>query len=254
MHTQRIPLVGISPSCRPDARLAVALARAGAVGVVDLGLDRERGIASLGRALEHARGGIGVLVRAELELDPAALPGDLEQVILAPGVDPVPYANRADRSWSLFAQVISLEDALQAERAGVDGLIAKGSESGGRIGSETTFILLQRLTEATELPVYAQGGVGLRTGAACLAGGAKGLVLDAQLALVAECGLPDAITEIIARLDGSETVEVGDHRVQIDHTVEIKGINLPPRAESYEEWVAQNRQMTDANLIEEAAG
>ena len=48
--------------------------------------------------------------------------------------------------------------------------------------------------------------------------------------------------------------EVGDHRVQIDHTVEIKGINLPPRAESYEEWVAQNRQMTDANLIEEAAG
>ena len=26
----------------------------------------------------------------------------------------------------------------------------------------------------------------------------------------------------------------------------------PPRAESYEEWVAQNRQMTDANLVEEA--
>ena len=47
--------------------------------------------------------------------------------------------------------------------------------------------------------------------------------------------------------------EVGDHRVQIDHTVEIKGLNLPPRAESYEEWVAQNRQMTDANLVEEAA-
>ena len=46
--------------------------------------------------------------------------------------------------------------------------------------------------------------------------------------------------------------EVGDHRVQVDHTVEIKGINLPPRAESYEEWVAQNRQMTDANLVEEA--
>ncbi len=213
MHSQRIPLVGISPSCRPDARLAVALARAGAVGVVDLGLDRERGLASVGRALEHTKGGIGALIRAEIELDPAALPADLDQVILAPGVDPLPYANLADRSWTLFAQVTSLEDALQAERAGVDGLIAKGSESGGRIGAETTFILLQRLTEATELPVYAQGGVGLRTGAACLAGGAQGLVLDAQLALVAECGLPDVISEIVARLDGSETVEVGEHRV-----------------------------------------
>ena len=73
MHTQRIPLVGISPSCRPDARLAVALARAGAIGVVDLGLDRERGLASLDRALEHTGGGLGALIRAELELDPAAL-------------------------------------------------------------------------------------------------------------------------------------------------------------------------------------
>ncbi|MEC9071496.1 MAG: hypothetical protein VX938_03915, partial [Myxococcota bacterium] len=134
MHTQRIPLVGISPSCRPDARLAVALARAGAVGVVDLGLDRERGLASLNRALEHAKGGLGALIRAELELDPASLSEELELVILAPGVDPLPYVNREGKSWSLFAQVTSLEDALQAERAGVDGLIAKGSESGGRIG------------------------------------------------------------------------------------------------------------------------
>ncbi|MCH2105101.1 MAG: SDR family NAD(P)-dependent oxidoreductase [Planctomycetes bacterium] len=213
MHAQRIPLVGITPSCRPDTHLAVALARAGAVGVVDLGLDRERGLASLERALEHASEGIGALVRAELELGPAALPLAVELVLLAPGVDPLPWSNHSERSWRVFAQVTTLEEAEQAERAGVDALIAKGSESGGRIGSETTFVLLQRLVESTELPVYAQGGVGLNTGAACLAGGAEGLVLDSQLALVAECDLPREIAEIIARLDGSETVEVGGHRV-----------------------------------------
>ena len=51
--------------------------------------------------------------------------------------------------------------------------------------------------------------------------------------------------------------EVGDHRIQIDHTVEVKGINLPPRAESYEEWGAQNQQMQAVQAdfqVEEAAG
>tara|TARA_R100001509_G_scaffold40791_1_gene21876 strand:- start:2678 stop:3133 length:456 start_codon:yes stop_codon:yes gene_type:complete len=49
--------------------------------------------------------------------------------------------------------------------------------------------------------------------------------------------------------------EVGDHRIQIDHTVEIKGANLPPRAESYEEWLQQNNQMVEANYtVNEAAG
>ena len=49
--------------------------------------------------------------------------------------------------------------------------------------------------------------------------------------------------------------EVGDHRIQVDHTVEIKGVNLPPRAESYEEWLQQNDQMVEANYtVDEAAG
>ena len=49
--------------------------------------------------------------------------------------------------------------------------------------------------------------------------------------------------------------EVGDHRIQVDHTVEIKGANLPPRAESYEEWLQQNDQMVEANYtVDEAAG
>ena len=49
--------------------------------------------------------------------------------------------------------------------------------------------------------------------------------------------------------------EVGDHRIQVDHTVEIRGVNLPPRAESYEEWLQQNDQMVEANYtVDEAAG
>lgn len=42
--------------------------------------------------------------------------------------------------------------------------------------------------------------------------------------------------------------EVGDHRIQVDHTIEVKGANLPPRAKSYEEWVKQNDHMVEANF------
>ena len=41
-------------------------------------------------------------------------------------------------------------------------------------------------------------------------------------------------------------VEVGDDRITVEHTVEMKGPNMPPRAETYEEWIAQNQQMLEA--------
>ena len=40
--------------------------------------------------------------------------------------------------------------------------------------------------------------------------------------------------------------EVGEHRIQVEHTVEVKGLNVPPRAESYEEWLKQNNKMDQA--------
>ena len=40
--------------------------------------------------------------------------------------------------------------------------------------------------------------------------------------------------------------EVGDHRIQVEHTVEVKGLNVPPRAKSYEEWLKQNNKMDQA--------
>ena len=40
--------------------------------------------------------------------------------------------------------------------------------------------------------------------------------------------------------------EVGDHRIQVEHTVEVKGLNVPPRADSYDEWLKQNNKMDQA--------
>ena len=50
-------------------------------------------------------------------------------------------------------------------------------------------MLVQRLVGALDVPVWAQGGIGEHTAAACIAGGAAGVVLDSQLALVRESSL-----------------------------------------------------------------
>ncbi|MGH3997016.1 MAG: beta-ketoacyl synthase N-terminal-like domain-containing protein, partial [Pseudonocardiaceae bacterium] len=78
-----------------------------------------------------------------------------------------------------------------------------------------TFVLLQQLLAdpRINIPIWAAGGIGLHTAAAAVAGGAAGVVLDAQLALIAETDLPDEVAAAIQMMDGTETAVVGGHRL-----------------------------------------
>lgn len=107
-------------------------------------------------------------------------------------------------------ETTSLEHAKRAAEAGPDALVAKGHEAGGRIGEETTFILLQRLLPEIHVPVWVHGGIGLHTVAACAAAGAAGAVLDVQLLLTRESPLSEALKSKIASMDGSETICLGN--------------------------------------------
>jgi acyl transferase domain-containing protein/NAD(P)H-dependent flavin oxidoreductase YrpB (nitropropane dioxygenase family)/NAD(P)-dependent dehydrogenase (short-subunit alcohol dehydrogenase family) len=111
----------------------------------------------------------------------------------------------------VLLEATNLEQAKAGEAAGVDGLIAKGNESAGWVGEETAFILLQRLLAQTRLPVWAQGGIGLHTAAACYIGGAAGVVLDSQFLLTRESSLPEVVKAHIARMEGSETTCLGSN-------------------------------------------
>ena len=112
-------------------------------------------------------------------------------------------------SWCrVLVEVTSQQEARTAAAGGAHGLIARGMESGGRVSDLSTFVLLQQLLEdgTVSLPVWAAGGIGLRTAAACVLGGAAGVVLDSQLALMPESELPGDVMRVLRRLDGSETV------------------------------------------------
>lgn len=203
-------VVGITPFDEPNAALAVALARAGAVGVLNLGRDAEQARAALADVCRWWGGSFGIRVPPECPLRPTDLPDQVDMVVQGPGS---PWAITSGRR--VFAEVVSVAQARAAVQAGAYGLIAKGAEAGGRVGTTTTFVLLQQLLADPQItvPVWAAGGIGLHTAAAAVAGGAAGVVLDAQLALVAEADLPDEVAAAIRLMDGSETAVVGGHRL-----------------------------------------
>lgn len=195
--------------------VAIAASRAGGLGVLDLEFSSDPS-QDVQRLARYARNGYGLRVRV-FDRDPGldwlrAAPAGLAVVIASArdGARLAPYVSAAhERGARCLIEVTSAQEAAVAEELRADGVIAMGFEGGGFVGTETTFVLLQHLRSTTSLPVYARGGVGLHTVAACYVAGAAGVVLDAQLALTRESLLPEPLRERIASLDGSEAVCLG---------------------------------------------
>ncbi|MFI0816278.1 SDR family oxidoreductase [Streptomyces sp. NPDC021098] len=222
-------VIGITPFGEPDPRLAAAVSRAGGLGVLDLGTTRRTALDAWERVDDWVPDGrYGVRVAAGCPLTPADLPyatppdtgppgdgggrGGPHTVVLGAGA-PWPLDAVAARH-RVLAEVTDPDQALAAVRAGAHGLIARGSECGGPVGELSTFVLLQRLLAepGVSVPVWACGGIGPRTAAAAVIGGAAGVVLDTQLALLAESGLPEDRAALLRPMDGSETTVVDGHR------------------------------------------
>ena len=200
-------VVGLSPFEQPDVGLVTALVRAGALGVLDLGHDpsvAREALAALARRL-----GVPFGVRLPEFFEGAVeLPAHARVVVVPASSRRFDFGDR-----TLLVQVCSLDEAREAEASGAHGLVVKGNEAGGAVGDETSFVLLQRVIAASSLPVWVQGGIGLHTAAACIAAGARGVVLDSQLALLEEASTSDALRRALAAMDGSETVVAAGYRV-----------------------------------------
>ncbi|WP_329312304.1 SDR family NAD(P)-dependent oxidoreductase [Streptomyces sp. NBC_01262] len=214
-------VIGISPFGEPDARLAAAVSRAGGLGVLDLGVGGRKSREELARIRRWATGPFAVRVAAGCLIGPGELAtagsrgggGGPHTVVL--GADSPWRVGEVAADHRVLVEVTDLEQALEAVRAGAHGLIARGSESGGRIGELSTFVLLQQLLgePGVDVPVWACGGIGPATAAAAVAGGAAGVVLDSQLALLAESGVEERTAAALRSMDGSETAVVDGHRV-----------------------------------------
>ena len=208
----------VTPSGTPEPALAIAASRAGALGVLNLEFshDTTMALAALQRLITYGHGRCGVLIAGdadELLSLVVAQPRERLDTILVTSSRPEGLSHMVESihgsGRQAYVVVTSQQDAERGHAAGADGLIAKGHEAGGWVGDETTFVLLQRLVQRFDLPIFAQGGVGLHTAAACYVAGAAGCVLDNQLLLAHESPLPKDVRTRIAMMDGSETLCVG---------------------------------------------
>ncbi|MEX5635339.1 SDR family NAD(P)-dependent oxidoreductase [Parafrankia sp. FMc2] len=227
---ERDLVIVISPFGEPAPHLVAAVGHAGGTGILDLGLDPVRGREALAAAVAWSPVPFGVRVAEGCPLELAELPARVDTVVL--GVDaPWGVAAVSAAGRRVLVEVLSVPAARQALDDGADGLIARGNEAGGRVGDLTTFTLLQYLIAAkptrrdgTVAPVWAAGGIGLATAAAAVAGGAAGVVLDSQLALVREVELPAEVAKAIRAMDGSETALIDGHRVYVRPDLPVAGL------------------------------
>ncbi|MEW6340167.1 MAG: nitronate monooxygenase [Pseudomonadota bacterium] len=163
----RYPVISAGMGGPARAELAAAVSHASGFGL--LGMLREspelisREIAAV-RAATDQPFGVNLIPSAT---DPALLAAELDVCLAArvPAicffweVVPEVLAKAKDAGTLVLYQVGSLEDALAAEKAGADVVIAQGIEAGGHVRARTGILtLLPEIVRHVRIPVVASGG------------------------------------------------------------------------------------------------
>jgi nitronate monooxygenase len=209
-----VPLFNAPMTPQAGGELARAVADAGAFGM--LGFDEDESEESIGEQVDVLRKGrdrafgIGlaawVLERRPHLLD-VAVAARPKLISISFG-DPAPFVARLHAAGILVAsQVQSRAWAKTALTAGVDIIVAQGTEAGGHTGSVATLPLLQLVLEMSDRPVVAAGGIATGRGfAAVLAAGAAGAWVGTPFLLARESrSTPQAQERIIAS-DETQTI------------------------------------------------
>lgn len=212
-------IIAMTPPGLDSPSIAIAACRAGGVGVLDLAFTNDvfLSLECFKRLSTFTETDFGIkLGKRNIDwLDKISFNSSPHfRFLILPYMDkstvePV-LAMAKKMDFRVLIECVTLAQAQSAAMDGVDGVIAQGNESGGIVGQETTFILLQQCLRNLSVPVYAQGGIGLRTASACRVAGASGVVLDNQLLLTRESSISDTIKNAIRNFDGSETLVIGE--------------------------------------------
>lgn len=209
-----ILLAGMGGVARSE--LVAAVTAAGGFGF--LGMVREptalieREVEAL-RALGYGNFGVNIIPAAT---DSALLQRQVETLIelhvpvvaLFWDIDTSVVARFRDAGIAVVYQVGSVDEAIAAERAGADMLIAQGVEAGGHVrGTRPLHELLPATVAAVSIPVLASGG--LATGGdllTSLALGAEGIVLGTALMATEEAFAHDDHKRRLLAAHASDTV------------------------------------------------
>ena len=213
MHLNRYSVLIATPQSLDGSALVIAADRAGGLGILDgRGQDiREQAIRRM-RDFKVRSYAITVQPQEVCQgwLDQAG--ENLIAVLCAIPGTPEQFKNACTQIHATgrqaMCEVMSMAQAAAALDAGSDGLIAVGHEAGGRVGTDSAFILLQAILARTDRPVWVRGGIGPRVAAGCIAAGATGVVLEGAVLLARESPLDEQVRTRLGAWDGSEPVVI----------------------------------------------
>jgi nitronate monooxygenase len=239
-----VPVIGAPMAGPGEGPLAAAVSAAGGLGMVGVHATRSPEWVREQAAIAAASGrayGVGLMAWA-LDQDDRQLDAVLE---LRPSLVSVSFGNVEPYVESLrtaaipaAVQVGNLAEAVRAEQAGADLLVARGGEGGGHGRNEVgTLPLLQAVLDRVEVPVVAAGGIGTARGlAAVIAAGAVGAWVGTALLAAREAGTSDRARARLLAADETSTAygRVFDVAQRLSWPEEYGGRAL--RNEYFDRW------------------
>jgi len=197
------------------AEFAAACSNAGAMGLIGCGgmnTEQLREQIRKCKTLTDKPFGVNLML-----MNPCA--GEMAGMVVEEGVkfittgagNPAKYMARWKEAGILVYPVVAaVALAKLLARAGADGLIAEGGESGGHVGETTTMTLVPQVVDAVDIPVVAAGGIADgRQLAAAYALGACGAQVGTCLLASVECPIHENYKKAVLRAKDRDTTVTG---------------------------------------------
>lgn len=155
---------------------------------------------------------------------------------------------------TVATQAGNLDEAKAAEQAGVDVIVARGSEGGGHGRNEVaTLPLLQAVLDAVETPVLAAGGIANSRGlAAVLAAGAAGGWAGTAFSVCLEAETPPGARQRLLHATDTDTAygRVFDVAQRLDWPAEYGGRAL--RNPFFQQWEGREEELATNDQAQQA--
>jgi enoyl-[acyl-carrier protein] reductase II len=211
----RYPIIQAGMVWTSGWKLAVAAARAGALGLIGAGSMKPELLQ------EHIRKAKATEVGNRIGVNIPLIRGDVDnlvrvtldegiRIVFSSAGNPKVFASRFKDAGCFWAHVVaSVKHAQKAEAAGCDAVVAEGFEAGGHNGLDeiTTLCLVPQVVDAVGIPVIAAGGVADgRQLLAALALGAQAVQIGTRFAATVESSSSEAYKQAVVEASDTDTV------------------------------------------------
>lgn len=198
------------------AKLTAAVSKSGGLGIMAAGSMEPEELRDEIRQVRKITGnlfGVNIPVRNQRAEDLIrVIVEESVRIVTTSAGDPFRFTSLLKAKGLVVIHVVpTVAHAIRAQNAGVDFIVAEGSESGGYINLEevTTIALVPQVVDAVKLPVIAAGGIADARGlmaAFCL--GAVGIQMGTRFLATEECRIPDDYKKAILLASDTDTIVV----------------------------------------------